>query len=190
MNAARLALPLCEPPERVAVQEENTMNRHGWIEQTPSGLSTGDERDLGGGGKREYLAECGNVSVSPALQRPFEEMLEEMIDLEDLLERIDQDRELLRELLNLLLTELPTLHTQLRRAVETGSVRTIQAQAHTLKGMLANLAVTNSAATAALIEQQARADDQGGIATSMAELNRQVARLMPALEAYLADFDR
>jgi HPt (histidine-containing phosphotransfer) domain-containing protein len=74
--------------------------------------------------------------------------------------------------------------------VESGNVRLIQDQAHTLKGMLANLAVTKSAATAALIEQQARADDRGGIATSMAEFNSQVARLMPALEAYLADFER
>lgn len=166
------------------------MNRHGWCKRTPFGLSQGDELDLGGCGKPEDLTVRGDVPVSPALQRPFEAMLEEMIDMAELLERIDQDRELLYEFLGLLLVELPPLHAQLGRAVESGNVRLIQDQAHTLKGMLANLAVTKSAATAALIEQQARADDRGGIATSMAEFNSQVARLMPALEAYLADFER
>ncbi len=123
-----------------------------------------------------------NVTPSPLSSRSFGEM----VNLEELMERIDHDSGLLRELFELLRDELPVLHSDLNVAVQSGSLLRIQSKAHTLKGMFANLAVTQAATISAEIEQMARIGDQGGLTAALASLDDEVSSLLPCVEGFLS----
>jgi HPt (histidine-containing phosphotransfer) domain-containing protein len=77
------------------------------------------------------------------------------VDLAELLSRLDNDRELLRELLVIFKEDFPRHHEALREAVARGDLKATKVVSHTLKGMLSNLAVTEAAAAAAKLEQLA-----------------------------------
>ena len=59
----------------------------------------------------------------------------------------------------------------------------VETVSHGLKGMLAALSVTRSAAIASQIEQLARAGETAGLAEELKRLECEVADLVPALEA-------
>ena len=70
-------------------------------------------------------------------------------DHEELLERVENDRELLRDLLLIFKEEFPRHLLVLREAVESRDGNRVTGAAHALKGMLLNLSATRAAATAA-----------------------------------------
>ena len=70
----------------------------------------------------------------------------------ELLARVENDRELLRELLLIFKEEFPGPLQALRDAVDSLDGDRITAQAHTLKGKLSNLAATSAADAAARLE--------------------------------------
>lgn len=83
-------------------------------------------------------------------------MTKPFIDLEELLARVEDDRELLRELLLIFKEEFPQRFQALREAVESLDATRVVLEAHSLKGMLSNLAASEAAAVAAELERSAR----------------------------------
>ena len=69
------------------------------------------------------------------------------------LERIDGDESLLRELLTIFLDESPKHLTGLQRAIETGNSEEIESTAHSMKGELGYLGLANAAQTAKDLER-------------------------------------
>lgn len=112
--------------------------------------------------------------------------LQELLNLDELMERIDNDQELLAEILGLLQTEFPILHNALRSAVDGCDLQRVQIAAHGLKGMLANLAITRGAAAAAQIEETARSGNRNDLLAEMSVLDQETESLLPSVEAYLA----
>ena len=76
-----------------------------------------------------------------------------IIDLAELLARVENDRGLMRELLLIFKDEFPGHLQALRDAVDSMDGDRVTAEAHTLKGMLPNLAATSAADAAARLEQ-------------------------------------
>jgi len=76
-----------------------------------------------------------------------------IIDLAELLARVENDRGLMRELLLIFKDEFPGHVQALRDAVDSMDGDRVTAEAHTLKGMLSNLAATSAADAAARLEQ-------------------------------------
>ena len=76
-----------------------------------------------------------------------------IIDLAELLARVENDRGLMRELLLIFKDEFPGHLQALRDAVDSMDGDRVTAEAHTLKGMLSNLAATSAADAAARLEQ-------------------------------------
>jgi len=76
-----------------------------------------------------------------------------IIDLAELLARVENDRGLIRELLLIFKDEFPGHVQALRDAVDSMDGDRVTAEAHTLKGMLSNLAATSAADAAARLEQ-------------------------------------
>jgi HPt (histidine-containing phosphotransfer) domain-containing protein len=74
------------------------------------------------------------------------------IDLTELLARVENDRELMRDLLTIFKEEFPRHLRALREAVDSMNGEMVTAEAHTLKGMLANLAAGPAAEAAARLE--------------------------------------
>ena len=155
------------------------MNTHELTYKTGGPISCcGQEREEPGGAKLAFI----KVTAPAVSPRSFGDM----VNLPELMERIDHDRELLREVFELFCDEFPLLHSDLRAAVQSGSLPCIQSKAHALKGMFANLAVTHAAAVAAEIEQMARIGDPNGLTAALARLDDEVSSLLPCVEKFLA----
>jgi len=59
--------------------------------------------------------------------------------------------------------------------------------AHTLKGMLSNLAATQATATVARLEQLGRQGDSAGFDEAFAAFEDDASKVMPLLEACMAE---
>src|SRR5665213_1077307 len=97
-------------------------------------------------------------------------------NLPELLVRLENDRDLLSELINVFKEEFPPLMQSLRQAVAGGELKNVESASHALKGMLFGLAVTRGAVQASRIEQMAREGTAAaGLANALALLENEVA---------------
>jgi two-component system sensor histidine kinase/response regulator len=80
-------------------------------------------------------------------------MARSLIDFAELLSRVENDRELMRDLLSIFKEEFPRRRQALREAVESLDAKQVASEAHALKGMLSNLAAREAAGAAARLEQ-------------------------------------
>ena len=105
----------------------------------------------------------------------------------DLLERVDNDQELLRELLTIFKEDFPrTLHS-LDAAVAAGDFKRSATLSHTLKGMLSNLGGIRAAEAAAKLESMAASSNgKESLVEALNVLQQEAASLLPELDAYIA----
>ncbi len=132
-------------------------------------------RHLAGNGVEERAGRGEEENAAPGQQQAFRAAL---------LERVDGDEALLRELVDLFLQTYPDLLRRLRADCENGDADDLARQAHTLKGMLGNFG-TGPAFTLALELEQA---GRGGCAG--AEALDLFGRLDAAVEVLRADLLR
>jgi two-component system, sensor histidine kinase and response regulator len=111
-------------------------------------------------------------------------------DLSDLLHRVDNDQELLRELLAIFKEDFPRTLQALESALAGGNWKHTASLSHTLKGMLANLGGTRAAAAAARLEEIASAGEMTLAREAMGALKSEAANLMPELDAYMTEVRR
>lgn len=111
-------------------------------------------------------------------------------NLNELLQRVENDQELLCELLGVFKEDFPATMRSLESAVAQNDMKNTTSLSHTLKGMLSNLAATRAAVAAAKLEKTAAAGDRSAIASDWNELQRESAGLLPELNAYLAGVRR
>jgi PAS domain S-box-containing protein len=104
-------------------------------------------------------------------------------DHQELLERVENDRDLLNDLLKVFKEEFPRQLLSLREAVEAADGNRVAAAAHTMRGMLSNLAATRAAATAARLEQLARRGETSAFEEAYAAFEGDVRELLPQLDA-------
>jgi two-component system, sensor histidine kinase and response regulator len=109
------------------------------------------------------------------------------VNFAELFARVENDRELLRDLLLIFKEEFPRHFQALQEAVSRGDSAQVAAVSHTLKGMLANLAATRAAACAAELEQIARGKDTASFAKALAAFERETRQLVPEMETYLGE---
>jgi HPt (histidine-containing phosphotransfer) domain-containing protein len=108
------------------------------------------------------------------------------VNLGELLARVDNDRELLCDLLSIFKREFPDQLTSLQTAVAGNDAAQAARVSHTLKGMLANLAVTKAAASASRLERLARARENSSLGDALAAFEKDVRGLLPEMESYMA----
>jgi HPt (histidine-containing phosphotransfer) domain-containing protein len=108
-------------------------------------------------------------------------------DHAELLARVDNDRELLHDLLAIFKHEFPQLLKALRQAVESGDGKLVAVAAHTLKGMLLNLAAGQAAAAVGRLEQLGRSGETAGFQDALAAFERDATSLLPQLDACMAE---
>ncbi len=105
----------------------------------------------------------------------------------ELLARVDNDRELLHDLLAIFKEEFPRHLQALREAVESGDGKLVAVAAHTLKGMLLNLAAGQAAAAVGRLEQLGRSGETSGFQAALATFEKDSMRLLPQLDACMAE---
>src|ERR1700682_2545972 len=112
---------------------------------------------------------------------------EPVLNLSELLTRVDNDRELLSELINICKVEIPRHLCVLHEAVAKANKKNTKKQGPTLKGMLSHPAATRAAAAAGHLEQLGRSGDTATLRSAVALFESEVASLMPGLEASMAN---
>ena len=110
-----------------------------------------------------------------------------IFDHEELLARVENDRELLRDLLTIFKEDFPRQLLALREAVETKDGDRVATAAHTLRGMLSNLAASQAAATAARLEQMGRKNETLGFQEAFVVFQNDVDKLLPQLDVCMAE---
>ena len=110
-----------------------------------------------------------------------------LVNMPELLDRVDNDRELLQELFELFRVEFPRLQIELKEAVSRNDMQRTAKAAHMIKGMLANLSMEGPATALDTLERMAIRGDQPGIESALAVFGGEVVTLLPSLDAYLAE---
>jgi HPt (histidine-containing phosphotransfer) domain-containing protein len=108
-------------------------------------------------------------------------------NLPELLVRVDNDQELLRELLAIFREDFPLTSRSLEVAVAAGDLKNAAAVSHTLKGMLANIGGTRASAAAARLEALASTGEKAALQDALDVLQCESATLLRELNAYLAE---
>ena len=109
------------------------------------------------------------------------------LDLAELLERVDNDRELLRDLLAIFKDDFPAHLQALREAVDCGDMKRVASLGHMLKGMLSNLAAARAAGAAAHLEQLGHAGETAGLKAALEVFESEVSELLPKLDACMSE---
>ena len=108
---------------------------------------------------------------------------EPVVNVAELLERVDNDAELLRELIAIFKIEFPRHLCALREAIGQGNLKDVQKSGHALRGMLANLGATRATLAAAELEQLGDSSDGMALKCALAVFESEAIDLLPELEA-------
>ncbi len=109
-----------------------------------------------------------------------------VLDVDEAVGRLGGDRELFVELAATFLGQLPTWVSAIRGAVARGDAKQLSAAAHPLKGSLGTFAAKPAAEAAARLEAMGRAGDLSNAPVALDCLERELARLTPALSELAA----
>jgi signal transduction histidine kinase/DNA-binding response OmpR family regulator/HPt (histidine-containing phosphotransfer) domain-containing protein len=110
-----------------------------------------------------------------------------VLDEAALLDRVGGDTQLLAQLVEVFLHDYPHLVEEIRKALEAQDARALERAAHTLKGSVANFAAQKAYETALQLERIGRSEELAGAASAFENLEREMARLTPALARVAAD---
>jgi HPt (histidine-containing phosphotransfer) domain-containing protein len=110
-------------------------------------------------------------------------MFSSLIDFAELLGRVENDRELMRELLLIFKEEFPRHHQGLHDAVESLDAKRVASEAHTLKGMFSNLAAREAAGSAAHLEQLGRRGETSKFVEGLAAFDRLAKELLQQVDS-------
>lgn len=105
----------------------------------------------------------------------------EVVNFNAFLERTGADMELARELITLLLRDLPNLTETLDKAVAAGDAKTLERTAHAIKGAVANFSARPSVAASESLERMGRFNELGQAPAALIVLKRELGRLETAL---------
>ena len=114
----------------------------------------------------------------------FEEQLKQL-NRSIALERVGGDLELLREVARIFLDDYPNTVSSIRAAVSSGDAKTLEHQAHNLKGAVSNFGADAAVRAALLLEQFGRAGETNGAEAAVEVLEAALARLKPEMDALI-----
>jgi len=107
-------------------------------------------------------------------------------DTEAAMERVDDDRELLAEILELFRAQALPLQNDIRRAVRERDTAALERSAHSLKGSAANISALEVQALALSLEETGRSGRWADAEAIQAEMDRAMPRLCAALDNFCA----
>jgi two-component system, sensor histidine kinase and response regulator len=107
----------------------------------------------------------------------------EQVDLVSLLQRVEGDKELLAEMVQVFLEDLLNLLNTMRDALQHGDMVVLERSAHSLKGAAGNLSAKQAADAAMKLEKDAKNNDAESARESLAGVERVMKIVVPALSA-------
>jgi signal transduction histidine kinase/DNA-binding NarL/FixJ family response regulator len=134
----------------------------------------------------ERVTKCLSAET-PAHVEDRQSDLASPIDEGDLMERVDNDREFLAELVELFEEDGPALLNELRDAVARQDSPAVARAAHTIKGTVGNFCAAAAMQMALEIEIMGKEDSLDHAAQSLAALEREVSQMKAALDKMLRE---
>jgi two-component system, sensor histidine kinase and response regulator len=108
-----------------------------------------------------------------------------VFDLAAALDRVEGDRELLQELVNLFLEEYPQLVKEIREGLRCQDAKLVQRPAHSLKSALGNLSAVRSFEAAYRLELLSRDAQLSELETAFILLEDELSTLRSAMQPFL-----
>jgi CheY-like chemotaxis protein/HPt (histidine-containing phosphotransfer) domain-containing protein len=108
------------------------------------------------------------------------------VNLDELLARVENDWDLLREIGEIFREDFPKYEAKLIDAAAGKDLAGATEAAHALKGMLANLSAAGAAAAASQLEQAARDGREADLAGALEKFKLETEGLLGELDGYLA----
>ena len=115
------------------------------------------------------------------------DVLRPILDRGELLGRVEHDCELLGDIIRIFKEEFPSHLLTLREAVKAGDGKRVATAAHTLKGMLSALAARQAVAAVARLERMGSQEEASGFEEAFATFEGEANKLLPLLEACMAE---
>jgi HPt (histidine-containing phosphotransfer) domain-containing protein len=122
-----------------------------------------------------------------AIFAPEPVIREAAFSIDMLLQRLDNDRELLRELLEIFTEEFPRYREELRSAVTRLDLKRVSSTGHAMRGMFGSLGAERASALAGNLERLGKGTETAGLRVAFEAFEAESAALLPALESYLAE---
>jgi HPt (histidine-containing phosphotransfer) domain-containing protein len=108
-----------------------------------------------------------------------------MLDLQKLDQNMDGDAEMLRDIVDAFLRDLPQRERELQESLTRRDAPTLARAAHTMKGLLLTLGAKPAADVALQLEILARCGNLGEAEGLAKELRQELTQLTPALRELL-----
>jgi two-component system, sensor histidine kinase and response regulator len=121
------------------------------------------------------------------MNKEGQELTGQVWNLAELLDRVDNDQDLLRDLLNIFKEDFPRTMRSLESAVAAADLKNASRLSHSLKGMLSSLGGTRASAAAAKLEVLATAGEAASLKGAFDALEHEGESLLPELNAYMAE---
>jgi HPt (histidine-containing phosphotransfer) domain-containing protein len=106
---------------------------------------------------------------------------------DELLERVDNDDDFLRETVEMIDSDGPEILAQVRAAAAAGDAATVGRAAHTLKGMISNFCAPDAQAAALVVEQIGRNGDLAPLPAALDTLEARMTALIAELNHFVAE---
>jgi HPt (histidine-containing phosphotransfer) domain-containing protein len=122
--------------------------------------------------------------MTPLLKRetqPREPMTRVVVEKTALLETLDHDPQLLREVIGIFLADCPGKLAELRAAITAGDPERIANSSHSLRGSVATFGVQKAVEVAQKLESMGRQRQLQGAAEAFSVLEREMALVTSAL---------
>jgi CheY-like chemotaxis protein/HPt (histidine-containing phosphotransfer) domain-containing protein len=127
----------------------------------------------------------GNAKEAPLVSTP--PVLPGLpFDPTEVLRRMEGDRDLLRELVELFAAQAPRSIAEIHRCLEARDAGGLERAAHLIRGSALNFGMSPAAEAAFMLERLGRSGVLNGAATSLSELERGLERLLDDLRGMLA----
>jgi two-component system sensor histidine kinase/response regulator len=129
--------------------------------------------------ERLTMSENTKPSIEQTSSAPAQS--DQVLDLQEALDRVDGDRELLSEIANLFLADADEMMDVVRKAVEAKDGPALHRAAHRLKGSVVTFAAAPAADAALVLELLGRDGQVDGAPEALKRLEVEIARLVDAL---------
>jgi HPt (histidine-containing phosphotransfer) domain-containing protein len=117
---------------------------------------------------------------------PMEKQNSNSLDREELLNRVEHDEELAREILGIFQTDSAANRDSLRAAVESRNADEVRSLAHGFKGMLANLAANSASVAAGNLETLGKEGKANEFASAWQAFDNELSNVLKEVEQMLA----
>ena len=191
-----------EATKRIREREEKVGKRTPIVAMTAHAMKGDQERCIEGG-MDGYLSKPvrvdllrGEIQRLTRAEKAGEKMADKSpkntntkivpsVNLQELLARVENDWDLLRELAGIFREDFPKYEEKLREAIAKRDLPRAADAAHALKGMLSNLSATGAAAAASELEQVAKKGRAAELTGALKKFERETAGLLAELDVCL-----